>query len=250
MRQAPAWLRKTGVCIVLGSAANGPSAAPVGSASFGLSSDYVHRGLSQTAGGASVQIGGQLREPRFGAYGGALVSRIDPAGPPGAPEAELYLFGGVSGRWASAFNWDLSVARYAYPGDERELSYDYTELAAAFAYTDRLRLGCAWSGDAAGYRDAVPMPSGDIGSCEVAASWPWSRLPALSFNGGVGYQDLDAVYGFGHRYWSAGGAWRMGRVVIDLSAYGSDRRARRFFGRDTAGDRLVLGVVVEFGGRD
>lgn len=247
-----------------------PRAAADWSASLGLASDYVHRGLSQTAGEFSAQAGASLRETRSGLYAGALASRIEPAGPPGAPEVELYFVVGASGGLPRGWVWDLSAARYGYPGDERALDYDYTELAAALGYTDRARLACAWLPEVSGSPytpppsplpvDPCTLPgspfcgtasvrSGSVHACEVAASWPLPLAPSLALTGGIGYQDLDETYGIRHRYWSAGGAWRYGALVLDLSVYGTDRRARRVFGEDSAGGRLVLSAVLEFAGR-
>lgn len=120
----------------------------LGSVSY--TSDYVHRGLTQSSGQPAIQAGAGLRIPEglyFNAWGSTIdIHRLGPDFGDGSG-LELDLLAGFARPLAADWHWDVNLGRYIYFADHRGLDYNYTELSAALAYRDRLRLSVDAGGD-------------------------------------------------------------------------------------------------------
>lgn len=220
-------------------------------ASLGLTSDYVHRGLSQSSGEPAVQLGAGLRWTN-GFEAGVWGSTLDTSDDPDAGDSSGYELDALLG-WSVAVDapgdWvaDLGIGRYLYLGDARVLDYDYTEFSAGLSYRGQLRAALAWAPDRAGYAAGTgPVRSADAYAYELSVAWPLPR--GLRLSGGLGYHDLDRVYGLSYRYWSAGIGWHRGRYLIELTRFGTEGEGRRRLGEEADG-RTALTVVARFGKR-
>jgi uncharacterized protein (TIGR02001 family) len=180
-------------------------------ANAALTTDYVFRGFSQTAGGAAVQGGFDATCGRF--YAGVWGSSLDTDGLAGM---ELDLYAGIKGTHGR-FAYDLGVIYYAYPNNSTNFygqpDINYLEFKAG-ASTE------VWKGGTVGvtafYSPDYSFETGAVLTLEGSFS---QVLPTIfgrvtpTFSALYGYQKgYDNVYkSFGvangddnYSYWNAG----------------------------------------------
>src|SRR5262245_26243460 len=106
------WARLLALALCLECAA--PVAHADGSfdATIGLTSDYVLRGVSQTYGGAALQLGGSYQSSA-GWFVGLWGSNVDPY-PARRPSRELDLYAGYAWALTSDFTARFAYTRYSY----------------------------------------------------------------------------------------------------------------------------------------
>lgn len=219
-------------------------------AALTATSDYVHRGLSQSGGDPALQ-GGLAYRWANGAQAGVWASSIDTplglgGGSGGSSDMGLELdyhlgFGRALGAdWAG----QLALTYYTYPDSELPVDYDYAEFGATLSWRGRLALALAWSPEVSGY-DGYALREAPATSGELSLQWPLAA--PLWAGAGIGYAERPELDG-GYRYWSAGITVQLGRWTADLLRIGSDADARRRFGDTAAEDRTVLSLGVRFGG--
>src|SRR5690606_17723495 len=113
-----------------------------------LTTDYRHRGLSESSGEPSLQAGVDYQRAN-GLFAGAWAARIDYAQPSedSSTRFKIGYYLGVSkriGRWS----WTATAVRYTYPG--LAYDYDYGELSATVGFRDRLFFTTAYIDDVFG----------------------------------------------------------------------------------------------------
>lgn len=117
------------------------------SAAVSALSDYIARGISQTAGDPAaqgwVQMTGRASEQWPKLYAGVWASTID------FPESDVEtdLYAGVRDTLAGV-DWDLVVIRYLYPDADSEARYQFTEVGGSFAVqilSARTQIGTLYS---------------------------------------------------------------------------------------------------------
>jgi uncharacterized protein (TIGR02001 family) len=211
-------------------------------ASFGLTSNYILRGVSQTYGGAAVQLGGSYQSPQ-GWFVGAWGSNVDPY-PSGVSSKELDLYGGYTQAISSDFTARIAYTRYTYLHDPRPTRYDYSELAATVTYIDRLALTVSYSPDSTVYSHLGFAHDKPTYAIEASGRYPLVRQ--LSLTAGAGFYDLQRQ--FGVRYWagSAGLAWTTRRLEVDVSRYFSDRAVERLYDDGSANGVVAVSAVIHF----
>jgi len=148
--------------------------------------------------------------------------------------------------WAVSESWNarLAAVHYAYPNDNASIRYDYDELTASLAFRDRLSASIAWSPNTSRYARYYVARDRTALTYDLVGQWPLHD--ALSVNGGVGYYDLDDLFGTGYGYWSAGVTWTKPHFQLDLGYYATAARARELFGSESAGERWALTVAWQF----
>jgi uncharacterized protein (TIGR02001 family) len=212
------------------------------SASFGATSDYVFRGVSQTYDRGALQLGGNYFSPQ-GWFAGAWGSNVEPY--PGTQSAlELDLYTGISRSLSGDFNASFLYTHYLYLDDPRTGHYDYDELALSASYLDHLVATISYQPDITlhsnlGYADRRPSLA-----YELTGRWP---LPlGLTIEAGAGYYNLQRV--FGVRYWAgdAGINYIYRRVSVDLKHFFADPTVARLYGDASANGTWVLSAVVRF----
>jgi uncharacterized protein (TIGR02001 family) len=102
------------------------------SANVTLTTDYVSQGISQTQGRPALQGSIDLSGPG-GLYAGLWASNVDFKEIPSEDTAdraslEVDVFVGAAGQ-VGRLGGDIGVAYYAYPGADKDLHYDYWEVA-------------------------------------------------------------------------------------------------------------------------
>ena len=222
---------------------------------LGFTTDYVHRGVSQSAGRAAPQASLTYWHPT-GTYGGAWASRVErPVGAPGygyppgsRTSVELDLYLGFGTRLDADWMVDYKAVAYLFHGDRAPVGYDYVEVAVATAWRERLFATVAftprttWAAYGGGARSEAAL----VG--ELALQVPVSRW--LTGTLGVGQRRFDAAGPQGSRlhyeYASASLALQLHRLGLEVGHYTTDGRARRLFGEKLAGRRTVLTATVNF----
>ncbi|MEN5209814.1 TorF family putative porin [Stenotrophomonas terrae] len=106
------------------------------SASFGVTTDYVFRGVSQTDNGPAFQAGANYTAP-FGLYAGVWGSNVDFGD--GGPNFEVDYTIGWNKDLTDSWNLDLGVNRYTYEGASSGYGdIDYNEYLAKVTWTGPL----------------------------------------------------------------------------------------------------------------
>jgi uncharacterized protein (TIGR02001 family) len=215
--------------------------------SAGFTSDYVAYGISQTRGEEAVQADihyrQRLNDGRMDLFAGAWASSLQTTRRNNA-RAELNFYAGARWRLGTQSSFALSTRHYEYLGQTTQPRYEYDELVATWAYSDRLFLTTAWSPNMRNYNSAYYTARCCRSmSYEIEAHQPWIWGTALS--AGLGYADLTRTSGY--VFWNGGIARMLGDVRLDLSYIGTDSRGVDFFGDTVAGSRWAASVLWSFG---
>lgn len=185
------------------------NAAVSGSAT--LTSDYVFRGITQSDESPAIQAG--VTFDSHGFYADLWGSNVDFND---GDEAQLEL--DVSGGYKWQMGWlnaDAGVIYYAYPGANRALDYDYTELKLSL------------SGDAgpvtligSGYYSPDYFGgSGDALYLNAAASLPLGKS-GFALSAAAGHQWIEDEAAFGapdYTDWNAGVSYAWDKTVFAIS---------------------------------
>lgn len=194
-----------------------------------LASDYRVRGLSQTRGEPAVQ-GGIHASFDTGWFVGAWASTIDRSRGSSAP-LELDTFAGFA--WSLDDDWaaKLTLTHYWYVDDPLPARYDYDELSASLVFRGQLVATVSWSPNSThfGYHAARwQVERGATFSYELTGVQPLNQVIGLT--AGVGYYDLQQLFGTGYWYWNVGMSCAMGPLRLDVAHIDSDDTAQRLFG--------------------
>jgi uncharacterized protein (TIGR02001 family) len=193
--------------------------------SLGFTTDYIHRGISQTGGAPAFQGGFQYQSPA-GWTAGVWGSSVDFAAP-ARIQYELDLH--VSYAWALDSDWtaQIGAVHYYYP-DKGWADYDYDELSATLAFQQRVTATVAWSPNAARYGNNRFVQDEPAIAYELALLEPLG--PHWSLCVGVGHYDLRDLLGDGYWFWNAGVAFKWQELQFDFMHINTDSTAYRMFG--------------------
>ena len=200
---------------LLAAALIGGVALPAQAAELGLSattvmtSDYVFRGISQTAENPAIQAEFDLTYGIF--YAGIWGSNVDFGGGPFGQDIanlEIDYYAGIAPTWKEiAFNF--GALYYTYPGacDQKcgTGDLDYLELKAAASYTfgEKLTIGVSnyWSPDYSGGLDEADAVEGAVA---YAFSGKLFNFFTPSVSALIGYQWFESSLLTSYTYWNAG----------------------------------------------
>jgi uncharacterized protein (TIGR02001 family) len=197
--------------------------------SLGVASDYVLRGVSHSDGDPSGQIDVHYYGSRdwYAGLWAASVRRGDEH-----TTAELNAYLGYNFAIAGAWNGSLSLVHYDDPWNHPRRDYNYDELSATIAYSDRVFVSAAASPDTpidATYADRARRAAF---AYDLAAHQPlWRNLAA---DAGIGYYDLHRQIGAGYVYYSGGLDFRWRALQVQLLYIGTNATAKRLFYEDAA----------------
>lgn len=210
--------------------------------SLQYTSDYVLRGLSQTAGRGALQ-GGLQYDGRSAWFAGVWASSVvfDPAA---GRKPEIDLYAGRAWQPHPLLTLRATALGYLYPRGSRELSYDYAELLLEAEFADRVTLAVAWSPNYSRFSSVGVAEHRRAVSYELSARQPLARR--LSLTGSVGWQDLNALFGRGYLYGGVGLGWDTGPLALGLTRVQTDGTARRLFGDGIAGSRWAGTITWRF----
>lgn len=197
--------------------------------------DYVHRGLSQSDSGGALQLGIDYQHAS-GFFTGLYASTLDYARASvrdrlGRLAADYYAgYGRRSGDWF----WSVALTRYTYPG--ASIEYDYDELSASATFRRKFSYSVALSRDLLSFgRTAIDQ--------EAGLTWPlpWN----VEFAAAVGTFRVNDVPGGGYSYWNAGASKVLPRLVIDVRYYDGGAAPLRLLGGGVE-DQWVLSLSYGF----
>jgi uncharacterized protein (TIGR02001 family) len=221
----------------LARAADGPW-----SASVAATTDYVLRGVSQTYDSGALQLGVNYQSP-LGWFAGTWASNVDPY-PFGVAALELDLYAGFRRPLGDKFNATVTYTHYQYVDDSRPTRYNYDELALSASYLDELIATVSYQPDSTLYSDLRLADRRPSLAYELALRWP---LPAgFTLDAGVGYYDLQRLFGVHYVAGNAGLQYVYRQVTFDVTRFFADSTVSRLFDGASANGTWVLSAVYRF----
>jgi uncharacterized protein (TIGR02001 family) len=214
---------------------------PVISGSFGITSDFVYRGLSLTRGKPTLQASLDVEFPNA-VYVGGFAAGADP-NPGPSPAVELDVWAGKYWRVARELSVDLRLTQYTYPDDPRRINYNRVELAGTLGFRDRAFVTAIYSPNTRAIGSSPGYEEGDVWAVEVSARHALS--PRYSLSAGVGHYALQDVYHDSFRYWNATLSAVFSPFEVQLAYLGADG-TEAHFARDSAGDRVAVTALWRF----
>lgn len=199
---------------------------------IGATTDYVFRGVSQTAEDPTIQGGVDVTYGIF--YAGAWASGLDfGEGPRGdIAHLEVDVYGGIKPVWGR-FTFDLGVIGYLYPGARDSAivgepdEQDYFEIKAGVSVSpiDKLTLGFT-----AFYSPEYTGAQGEVVTLEGTAAYEfvkmWIFTPTLSALLGSSIGDkkdfLAANGDDSYLYWNAGISLAVDKLTLDFRYHDTD----------------------------
>lgn len=177
------------------------------SPSFGVTSDYVFRGITQSDEGIALQAG---IEAGFGGfYAGVWGSTVEFGD---GTQAEYNLYGGYSVE-SAGFEWDFGFVSYIYDGDPVGAGYDFVEFSVAASRA----IGPASFGAAVHY--SPNFSEDDAVYLELNAGY--ALIDNLSFSGAVGHQYL--AVGDDYLTWNLGATYDLSEnLSLDVRYHDTD----------------------------
>jgi len=231
-------LRSIVLCCVLCSS---PARADRWGANVAVASDHVVHGVSRTEGGPVYQADVDWASDQgwTAALWASTLNRYLPTDP--QREIDLYL----GKYWTLNKDWGLraDVARYFFSPNGPRPSYDYTQAHAALTFRELVELTVAWSPDYSGYTyHGGSVLNRSTFNYELSGRYPVTRW--LSLTTGLGYFDLQELFGVGYWYWSAGAELTYGRVSVATSFIATDDTAGHLFGERQADERVTASLAI------
>jgi uncharacterized protein (TIGR02001 family) len=221
----------------LARAADGPW-----SASVAATTDYVLRGVSQTYDSGALQLGVNYQSP-LGWFAGTWASNVDPY-PFGVAALELDLYAGFRRPLGDKFNATVTYTHYQYVDDSRPDRYSYDELALSVSYLDEVIATVSYQPDSTLYSDLGFADRRPSLAYELALRWP---LPAgFALDAGVGYYDLQRLFGVHYVAGNAGLQYVYRQVTFDVTRFFADSTVSRLFDGASANGTWVLSAVYRF----
>lgn len=218
-------------------AASAQALEPLFSGYITLTSDYRHRGLSESGGEPSLQIGGDYQHSS-GFFAGAWAARVDYAQPVDDSSTRLKVgyYLGVSKR-VSRWSFTASAVHYAYPG--LVYDYDYDEVSATAAFRDRLFFTAA-------YLDEPFARRASAFYSEIGTQLPLAHgLEVGATIGRLASSDSRLEY----THWNVGLSKTFARRIgVDLRYYDGSRYLSNAIAT-TEADSWVLSASYGFGSR-
>jgi uncharacterized protein (TIGR02001 family) len=200
-----------------------------------VANDYRLRGLSQTDGGAALQLGIDYQHAS-GFFVGGRASNVNYGAEreserPRKIEADYYA--GYDYR-RGAWSWTATLTRYDYPNHTAD--YDYDEVSGTVGFKERLFYGAAWTTNLNSRGNSALHQ-------ELGVTWPLARH--LELSGTLGRLESDYLEGGAYMHWDVGISKVLGRLSLDLRHYENNyTRAYSYLG-DPAGGHWV--VTLSYG---
>jgi uncharacterized protein (TIGR02001 family) len=207
-------------------------------------SDYVFRGISETAGRSAGQIDLHLTT-RGGTFLGAFASTLGhlwrtPYEDLGWDyELEEYL----GHRFDLSPSWSatLTAVNYSYLGGNAPVSNDYQELSAAVSYLDFWTVNVAAVPNAVRYDRGHRLGRYPAYTLDASAQFP--IVGRLFVTAGAGYYTSDRT---GYAFGNAGLAFEFKSLRLEAGYYVAQDRARTLFPYGRAGNRFAGSVSWHF----
>jgi len=218
----------------------GAIAASVGG-EVSVTSDYIYRGLSESAGHAAVQVDLHASSAA-GTFVGAWGSTRD-------HEVQLYL--GHRFNLASAWSTTLTAISYSYVGDAGAISDDFQEASASVSYLDRWTFSLSATPNFVHYRSYHRLGRTPAYIADTAGQWLLSE--GLFLTGGAGYYYYflrnsapGRAVGAGYGYGNVGFAFERQGWRLDVGYFFTQRRAGLLSAYPSADNRVAGSLSWHF----
>ncbi|MDA0962266.1 MAG: TorF family putative porin [Proteobacteria bacterium] len=195
----------------------GPVLAQEVSFNATASSDYVFRGVTQTAGDPALQLGADISAGDF--YAGVWGSNVDFGD---GTDVEMDIFAGYAPSLAG-FDFDFGWIRYTYPGAPGASGdQDFDEVYAAVGRSyGALSWDAKWS-----WSEDFYLNTGEASYLEAGLGWALSD--AVSLDARYGTSRFDDLVGADYDDWQIGLSWQTGPVALGARWHDSDIDDSRF----------------------
>ncbi len=229
--------------IVAAVAAARPAAAVTFNADISYTSDYIQRGISESAGRSAGQIDLRLTtaDGTFAGIFASTLGRVRTGWARRGWDYKLEEYLGheftVSGSWSAT----VTAVNYSYLNGNVPFSNDYQELSVAGSYLDLWTVTLAaipstvhWDG---GYR------TGRYPAYTADTSIQLPLAGRLLFIGGAGYYTSDSN---GYAYGNVGLAFEFKSLRVEAGYYVAQDRAQQLLPYGRAGSRFAGTVLWHF----
>lgn len=177
---------------------------------FGVTSDYVFRGFSQTDTDPAIQGGMDVSIGSF--YVGAWASNVEFGD---ETNGEIDLYGGYRTE-AAGYAIDVGVVGYFYPGEPGTADYSYYEIKAAASRA----IGPATFGAAVFYSPDF-FGAADEEAVYVEGNLAWALDAKWTVSGALGHQSLDVSDDY--TTWNVGAGYAFtDNLIGDLRYHDTD----------------------------
>lgn len=219
------------------------AAPPKWGGSIALGSDYLVRGISHSSNDPALSAEGHVQfAGNFFASVGAISSRL-------IPRADITVDLNATLGFAGVLNDDwtgkLSATHYETPWSDFADFYRYDEFMGELAFRDRWFTSVTYSPNTSLYAPGYgPVAHRNTMAYETSYRQPFKG--GLSAFAGVGYYDLDDLFGEGYWYGSVGASLIREQWQFDLSWVMTESAAQDLSYRGTAEERLLATLTWNF----
>jgi uncharacterized protein (TIGR02001 family) len=207
-----------------------------------LTSDYVERGVSKTAGDPALQI--DVHATGSGGWVVGLFASNTQFQTNEARNAEVDAYAGFSRPITEDWRVRTLIGAYWYPGNASGAGYGYAEFAVGLDYREWLTMQLSYQPDA----PRVVLPASLIKvaatSAEISLQRPLGG--GLFANAGVGYAHYDGVTSLDYGYFSAGASYQRAPLSVSTAYVDTSAAAKSLYHNGSAGGRWVVTLIWRF----
>ncbi|HEY3784947.1 MAG TPA: TorF family putative porin [Steroidobacteraceae bacterium] len=207
-----------------------------------LSSDYIFRGVSESAGQPAAQADLHL-STTDGTFAGVFASTLRKISQHGA-NFELEEYVGHRFDLSPLWSTTLTAVNYSYRASNIPFSNDYQELSASVSYLDLWTVSFAASPNAVRYVAGYRL--GRYASYVADASAQLPLAGRLFATGGIGYYTLTGPDGTSYAYGNAGLALEYKAWRIDAAYFVTQVRSQYLFPYGQARSRFAATLSWHF----
>jgi uncharacterized protein (TIGR02001 family) len=181
------------------------------SSNFGMVSNYVFRGTTQTGDRAAIQGSIELNHKKSGFYSGLWASSVNFKNNT-QEDLEFDFYGGYTKELGSV-NTDLGLVYYKYPGSDKNSEYDfyeaYLDLSTSYKAID--------FGNTINYSPDFFGGIGDAYYYNLYASYNINNR--LTLNSSIGHQGYSSSDNRSHNDWLAGIDYKINKNISANLSY-------------------------------
>lgn len=203
----------------------------------GVTTDYVKRGVSQSAGDPAAQLGVDLAF-KNGLFAGFWGSTIDiDNGPSRHRDKETNYYVGFAQDISDLWRITGHVVAYRYPGQTGNVDYNYDEYSVSVSYDDRTWLEYSHTPDL--YNTGRSARNADLYA-------EWFETGSWAVGGGGGWYDTSKLTNSAYWYWSLGATGSFKFADVDVRFHDTSRSVPIISTQDRADSRAVLTIRIPF----
>ncbi|HZO23528.1 MAG TPA: TorF family putative porin [Steroidobacteraceae bacterium] len=207
-----------------------------------LTSDYIFRGISESAGDPALQLDLHVSSAD-GTFAGAFASTLRRIRHHGADD-ELQEYLGHHFDLSPEWTTTLTLVNYSYLDSNLPFSDDYQELSAALSYLDLWTVSVTASPNVPRYAGEYRLGRYTAYVTDASAQVP--LVGRLFATAGLGHYTLNGPAGTSYVYGNAGLSFESGAWRIDAAYYVVQSRVQYLFPYGEARNRFALTLSWHF----